>query len=157
MNNITIEDNRYWVRVNDNYSFPILFGDVLISIQHQYAAQIYNGTKRYILKHNAPSFVPGSIMWIYEPLPVARITGMVGFQACIMAAPYLIWERFKYVLGVTQAEFFRYYAGRDTAYAWELGCKLKLDEPITLADIGLTRPPQSYQYLNLAPSNTQNQ
>lgn len=153
MNNITIEDNRYWVRVNDSYSFPILFGDVLISIKHQYAAQIYDGTKRYELRHNAPSFVPGTIMWIYEPLPVARITGMVGFQACIMAAPYLIWERFKSVLGVTQAEFFRYYAGRDTAYAWELSSKVKLDEPITLADIGLARPPQSYQYLNLAPSN----
>lgn len=157
MNNITIEDNRYWVRVNDKFSFPIFPDDVLISIQHQYAAQIYDGTKRYLLKHNAPSFVSGKIMWIYEPLPVARITGLVEFRACIMAAPFLIWERFKYGLGVTQAEFFRYYVGRDTAYAWELGSKLKLDESITLADIGLTRPPQSYQYLNIAPSNTQNQ
>ena len=155
MNNITIEDNRYWVRVNGSYSFPILFGDVLISIQHKYAAQIYDGTKNYILKHNAPSFAPGTVLWIYEPLPVARITGLVEFCACIMAAPWLIWERFKSDLGVTQAEFFRYYAGRDTAYAWELASKVKLDEPITLADIGLARPPQSYQYLNLAPSNSQ--
>lgn len=157
MNNITIEDNRYWVKVNHHYSFPILFDDVLISIKHQYAAQIYNGTKRYLLKHNAPNFEPGKIMWIYETLPEARITGFVEFRVCIMAAPWLIWERFKNHLGVTQAEFFRYYAGRDTAYAWELAGKVKLDEPITLADIGLTRPPQSYQYLNLAPLNTQNQ
>lgn len=157
MNKITIADNRYWVRVNDNYSFPILFGDVLISIKNQYATQIYDGTKLYELRHNKPNFEPGKMMWIYEPLPVGMITGIVEFRACIMAAPWLIWERFKNHLGVTQAEFFRYYAGRDTAYAWELASKVKLDEPITLADIGLTRPPQSYQYLNLAPSNTQNQ
>lgn len=156
MNNITIADNRYWVRVNHLYSYPILFGDVLISIQHKYAAQIYDGTKRYLLKHNAPNFEPGKMMWIYEPLPVGKITGYVEFRACMMAAPWLIWQRFKYCLGVTQAEFFRYYAGRDTAYAWELAGKVKLDEPITLADIGLTRPPQNYQYLNLTPSNTQN-
>ena len=157
MNNVTIQDNRYWVRVNNKFSFPILFGDVLISIKHKYAAQIYDGTKCYELRHNKPNFKPGTTMWIYEPQPIARITGLVEFSACIMAAPWLIWERFKNHLGVTQAEFFRYYAGRETAYVWELSSKLKLDEPITLADIGLSRPPQSYQYLNLAPSNTQNQ
>lgn len=157
MNNITIQDNHYWVRVNDHFSFPILFGDVLISIKHKYAAQIYDGIKRYELRHNQPSFVPGKIMWIYETLPVGKITGLVEFRACIMAAPWLIWERYKDCLGVTQAEFFRYYAGRDVAYAWELDYKWELDKPITLADIGLTRPPQSYQYLNLTPSNPKNQ
>lgn len=155
MNNITIKDNRFWVRVNERFSFPILIDDVLISIKHQYAAQIYNGSKCYELRHNAPSFKPGRTMWIYEPLPVGKITGLVEFRACIMAAPFLIWERYQYHLGVTQAEFFHYYAGRETAYAWELACRLKLDEPITLADIGLTRPPQSYQFLKLVPSNTQ--
>lgn len=156
MNNVTIEDNRYWVRVNDSYSFPILFGDVLISIKHQYAAQIYDYTKIYELRHNKPNFKPGTMIWIYEPLPVGKITGIVEFQACIMAAPWLIWQRFKDYLGVTPTEFFRYYDNRDTAYAWELGGRVKLDEPITLADIGLSRPPQSYQYLNLAPSNRTN-
>lgn len=156
MNNVTIEDNRYWVRVNDSYSFPILFGDVLISIKHKYAAQIYDGTKLYELRHNKPNFKPGTMMWVYEPLPVGKITGIIEFRACIMAAPWLIWQRFKDHLGVTREEFCRYYDHRDTAYAWELAGRVKLDEPITLADIGLSRPPQSYQYLNLAPSNPQN-
>lgn len=129
-----------------------MFGDVLISIKHKYAEQIYNGTKIYELRHNLPKFEPGKVMWVYEPLPVGKITGIITFDSCVMAAPWVIWVKFHDKLGVTYAEFSHYYSNRDTAFVWELRGVLQLEQPITLADIGLTKPPQSYQFLNVTPN-----
>lgn len=156
MSKITISNNRYWVQVNKYYSYPILHGDVLISIRHQYAAQIYAGTKRYELRHNAPSFDKNTCLWIYEPKPVGMITGYVEFKDCMIAEPWSIWLAYKTDLGVTHEEFAHYYNQRKQAFAWYLSNPIKLDEPISLAEIGLTRPPQSYQFLNLSPSNRTN-
>lgn len=153
MSKITISNNRYWVQVNKCYSYPILPGDVLISIRHQYAAQIYKGTKRYELRHCSPSFDHNTIMWIYEPLPVGKITGYVEYDFCFKGDPSLIWNLLRSLLGVKKQKFDDYYKGRRFAYAWHIGQISKLDEPISLAEIGLTRPPQSYQFLNLSPSN----
>lgn len=156
MSKITISNDRYWVQVNKYYSYPILHGDVLISIRHQYAAQIYKGTKRYELRHFGPSFDYNTIMWIYEPLPVGKITGYVEYLNYFKGNPSLIWNLLRSQLGVKKQKFDDYYKGRKYAYAWRLGQVSKLDEPISLAEIGLTRPTQSYQFLNLSPSNHTN-
>lgn len=156
MSKITIYNNRYWVRVNKYYSYPILHGDVLISIKHKYATLIYAGIKRYELRHNAPSFDKNTLLWIYEPKPVGMITGYVEFKDCMIAEPWSIWLTYRNALGVTYEEFANYYNQRKQAFAWFLSDPIKLDEPISLAEIGLTRPPQSYQFLNLSPSNRTN-
>ena len=153
MNKVTIAYNRYWVRVNEFFSTPIFHGEVLISIKHKYAAKIYDGIKRYELRHNAPSFGKGTRLWIYEPKPVGMITGYVDFKDCMIAEPWSIWLNYRTDLGVTHEEFANYYQKRHYAFAWYLNDPIKLDEPISLTEIGLTRPPQSYQFLNLSPSN----
>lgn len=152
MNKIEIASNRYWIRVNEHFHTPIFHGEVLISIKHKYAAQIYNGTKRYELRHNAPSFNPGTRLWIYEPKPIGMITGYVDFKDCMIAEPWAIWLHYRTALGVTHEEFAKYYNQRQKAFAWLLAYPMKLEEHISLAEIGLTRPPQSYQFLNLTPN-----
>lgn len=153
MNNIIIDDQAYWIRVNKHYHYPILRGDVLISIKNKFAEKIYAGTKTYELRHQVPNITPGQTMWIYEPKPVGMITGFVEYQASIIAAPWWIWLHYKRQLGVTHDEFLQYYQNRKTACAWKLTAPVRLDHPISLANIGLKRPPQSYQFLNLTPSN----
>ena len=152
MDKVKIAYNRYWIRVNEVYSTPIFLGEVLISIKHKYAAKIYAGTKRYELRHNAPSFNKHTRLWIYEPKPVGMITGFVDFMDCMIAEPWSIWLTYRTALGVTHEEFAEYYKQRAKAFAWVLTCPMKLEEPISLTDIGLTRPPQSYQFLNLTPN-----
>lgn len=149
MNKVKIAYNRYWVRVNKFYSTPIFHGEVLISIKHKYATLIYAGIKRYELRHNAPSFGKNTRLWIYEPKPVGMITGYVDFKDCMIAEPWSIWLRYRTALGIRHEEFAEYYKQREKAFAWLLADPIKLEEPISLADIGLTRPPQSYQFLNL--------
>lgn len=153
MEKIKVKYNRYWVRVNEHYHTPIFLGEVLISIKHKYATQIYDGTKRYELRHNAPSFNRNTRLWIYEPKPIGMITGFVDFKDCLIAEPWSIWLHYRTALGVTHEEFANYYNHRKQAFAWHLFDPVKLLEPISLTDIGLTRPPQSYQFLNLKPEN----
>ena len=152
MNKVKIAYNLYWVQVNEFYSTPIFIGDVLISIKHKYAVLIYAGIKHFELRHNAPSFNKHTRLWIYEPKPVGMITGFVDFNDCMIAEPWSIWLEYRTALGITHEEFANYYNQRKHAFAWRLSNPIKLEEPISLADIGLTRPPQSYQFLNLTPN-----
>lgn len=152
MNKVKIAYNLCNIRVKEFYYTPISHGDILISIKHKYAAQIYDGTKRYELRHNAPSFDPCTRLWIYESKPVDMITGYVYFEDCMIAEPWAIWFYYKTTLGVTHEEFIKYYNKRRKAFAWLLSNPIKLEEPISLTDIGLKRPPQSYQFLNLTPN-----
>lgn len=152
MNKVKIAYNRYWVRVNEHFSTPISHGDVLISIKHKYATLIYAGIKRYELCHNAPSFDKDTRLWIYEPKPVGMITGYVYFKDCMIAEPWSIWLHYRTDLGVRFKEFAEYYYQRQKAFAWLLANPFKLEEPISLTDIGLKRPPQSYKFLNLTPN-----
>lgn len=122
-------------------------GDVLISIRHKYAERIYETTKVFELRHLVPTIPQGSIMWIYEPMPIGMITGFCRYDGCIKNEPEVIWRQFGVLLGVTKDEFFEYYQGRHFAFAWCVALPYKLHQPLTLAQVGLTRPPQSYQFL----------
>lgn len=122
-------------------------GDVIISIRHKFAEQIYDGTKVLELRHIEPTIKPGSWMWIYEPKPIGMITGYVRYDGLLIGEPKTIWKQYHEFLGVSEREFFDYYSKRKQAFAWCVGLPYKLYDPIPLAYVGITRPPQSYQYL----------
>ena len=126
-------------------------GDVLISIRHKYAEQIYQTTKVFELRHLEPRIPHGTIMWIYEPKPVGMITGFCRYDGLMKYTPEVLWRRFSEFLGVTEDKFFEYYQDREFAYAWCVALPYKLPQPIPLAHVGLTRPPQSYQFLRTIP------
>lgn len=122
-------------------------GDVIISIRHKFAELIYDGSKIFELRHIKPTIKPGSWMWIYEPKPIGMITGYVQYHGLMIGDPKTIWKQYHEFLGVSEQEFFDYYSKREQAFAWCVALPYKLSAPIALAYVGITRPPQSYQYL----------
>lgn len=147
MNKVQIINNHYVIPVNDHLRYPLFAGDVLVSIKPQFASLILDGSKTYELRKRMPSFKPGTRLLIYESSPVQRITGMVTYVGCLCSAPWRIWNRLYSHLGIEFKSFMKYYEDSRYAYAWELIDPISFQSPITLQDIGITRPPQSYQFI----------
>lgn len=122
-------------------------GDVIISIRHKFAERIYDVTKIFELRHIKPTIRPGSWMWIYEPKPIGMITGYIRYDGLLIDEPKTLWKKYNLFFGVSEQEFFKYYSNRELAFAWCVALPTKLSVPIPLNILGITRPPQSYQFI----------
>ena len=125
---------------------------ILISIKHQYAAQIFTGTKTYELRKCQPHVEVGTPMLIYESSPIKRITGVAYYGGTIVDNPWRIWYQLCYSLGIEAKLFMDYYKTDRLAYAWKEKQAQRIDSPMQLSDLNLTRPPQSYQFIDI-PDN----
>ena len=123
---------------------------ILISIKPKYAAQIFAGTKTYELRKCQPHVEVGTPMLIYESSPVKRITGIAYYGGTIVDKPWRIWYHLCYSLGIEYKPFMDYYKTDRFAYAWKVNKAKRFDCPIQLSDLNLTRPPQSYQFIELS-------
>ena len=122
-------------------------GDVLISIKHEFAQKIYNGTKLIELRKQHTNINKYTYCWIYEPKPIALITGYFIVNDIIDRTPECMWRLFHDALGIDKERYDKYYTGRQHAYGMIVDLAVKLPTPMSLSELGLTRPPQSYQYL----------
>ena len=123
---------------------------ILISIKPQYAAAIYAGTKTYELRKCQPHVEVRTPMLIYETSPVKRITGVAWYSGIVVGNPWRIWYKLCYSLGIEYKPFMDYYKTDRYAYAWQLRQAKRLDSPLQISDLNLSRPPQSYQFIELS-------
>lgn len=120
-------------------------GDILISIQNEFAQKIYDGTKTIELRKHLPPLDCFTYCWIYEPKPIGVITGYFVVSGTIACRPKQLWDEYHEVLGLDWDRYSVYYYNRDLAYGIVINCANKLPQPYTLQDFGLSRPPQMYQ------------
>lgn len=107
-------------------------GNILISLDHRHAQNIYAGTKKVELRRRVLHVSAGDIVWIYEKIPVGSVTGSASISAVHVASPARLWRRFGAVSGLSKAEFFDYFDGLGTACALELSQATKLSKPLSL-------------------------
>jgi len=104
--------------------------NILISLDHRHAQNIYAGTKKVELRRRALHVNAGDIVWIYEKVPVGSITGSASITAVHIKSPAKLWRQFGAVSGLTKAEFFEYFAGQGTACALELSGAHRIPKPL---------------------------
>lgn len=124
---------------------------ILISVRHRWAEKIYRKEKLYELRKTAPrdaAFLaqPWRPLYIYEP-ELRAITGVACFGGEFSSdSPE---QMYMLPLALYAEEIEAYGPGRDGLYhAWRLEGAEKYLTPFPLADFGLKRPPQSWQYVN---------
>lgn len=122
---------------------------VLISIHPQYAAEIYAGTKKFELRKRVPKVSIGTLCLIYETTPVTRVTGCFRFGSAITFRVHDADPLFIHACRVTTEAFYHYYEGREFGYAITIHQPCQFSPTYPLSTFGLTRPPQSYQFVNL--------
>lgn len=117
--------------------------NVIISIRHAFAERIYSGEKMYEFRKRRPNILIGTRCWIYEPLPIGKITGYFIYNGCYRNVVDKVWEHCKDAAGICQDSFLQYYENDFYAHAWLVG-QARRCPTITLKDAGINRAPQSY-------------
>lgn len=122
---------------------------ILMSIHPKWAQKIYSDKKRVEWRKSYPK-VEGKIrVYIYETAPVKKVTGfftLLGVEG-VDANKSIT---FSYEKGQVPIDDLKKYQGDSMCiFAWEIkhGSVVKFYNPKTLADFGLNRPPQSWQYV----------
>lgn len=124
--------------------------NILLSVRRPFSQKILSGEKTWELRKTKPRLKRGGPVkiWLYE-------SGKDGERAIIG------WCRLEYLIivprrlppwlpkraCVTEDYIRDYMRGYRPCYGWGVKDPVRLPDAVPLSDIGLTRPPQSWQYL----------
>jgi len=127
----------------------------LLSIKPRFADAILSGTKRVEFRRKRLADTVRHIV-VYSTLPVGTVVGSCGVTGQMSASPDELWAAVGDVGGISREEFDAYFEGTEQAVAILLEKPSRLDarREVTLRELGATRPPQSFQYLNRSVRNT---
>lgn len=109
--------------------------------------EIIDGRKKYEFRKRRPRVLPEKIV-IYATSPMKEIVGEVEVIKVLRDTPENIWDLTKNEAGVSWDFFEDYYKDKEEAIAYQLGELNLFSTARTLADYGLSVPPQSFIYLN---------
>jgi predicted transcriptional regulator len=122
--------------------------NILISLRSVYAKGIYDGTKRVELRRRSVGVSPGTVVWLYEKVPVGSITGNAKVKAVHTASPRSLWRDFGAVSGLSKSEFFSYFEGVSEGCVLVLDAAARLETPLPLTRIRQVmrnfQPPQFF-------------
>ncbi len=134
---------------------------VMLSIRHKYDELIFSGKKTLEIRKTAPSCSYPYIIYMYETKRDDGAGAVVGFFKCRMRIKTNAFGRGLYGNGteenatraiiaeracLTVDELIKYADGKDI-YGLEVSTPIRFPCPRPLSDFGLTRAPQSWQYL----------
>lgn len=131
--------SKIWNKVKMMYT-------ILLPIHPDYVKNIFNGTKRYEFRKRICK-KPVDRILIYSTSPVMKVMGEAEIEDILVDTPEIIWERTKEKAGIDKRFFDRYYAGRNQAVAYKLKNITEYEMPKELKDYGISRAPQSFQYV----------
>lgn len=124
--------------------------NILLSIRQPYSGLIMNEQKTWELRKNAPRIPRGEhvTLWLYE-------SGKYGARGIIGKCQMISYVRMRHMPFPCRPDDFiedfcvtgKHLRDYLPCYAWGLQDPVKLPRAVHLSAIGLTRPPQSWQYL----------
>ena len=127
--------------------------NILLSVRRPFSGFIMDGEKRWELRKNAPRIPRGEhvTLWLYESgqYGARAIIGKCRLVVTAGLRPYppkgiLEWTMKQ---ACVTEEHLRNYL---PCCVWKVTAPVKLPAAVPLSDIGLTRPPQSWQYISPA-------
>jgi len=120
----------------------------LISVHPKYVQRIMQGEKKVEFRKK-PFRRPVQAVAIYATLPIGKIVGLCLKPRTCQGSPSELWSKYKAVAGMTEEEFYNYYAGSRAGFAIELHDLLILDRPIDLKALSdRLVAPQNFSYLH---------
>ena len=84
---------------------------------------------------------------IYRSGDLKKIVAEFTIGGIIEGTPEQVWEQTKEFGGIDKKDYFRYFANRDIAYAYQI-CNLVIyPEAIPLSSLGIEKAPVSFMYI----------
>lgn len=119
----------------------------LFSIYPEYAYRILSGEKKFEYRKRVAKLYLKRLI-IYATAPISKIIGEVCVDEILRDTPQTIWRRTNKYGGIQREQFFAYFDNKSLAYAYSLSDPILYGGKLSLNDIGITNPPQSFIYLN---------
>lgn len=121
--------------------------DALISIKPKYVKEIINQTKFF--EYRKKAFLKNiNRVYIYSSSPQKEIIGFFPYQGFLEGTPAFVWNQTKDFSGITETEFFKYFIGKEKAFAIIISELYIFDKPINPWINSNFIPPQSYRYIS---------
>ncbi len=131
--------------------------NVLLSIKPKYVEEIKKGRKKYEFRKsfcNKKNFDKIEKIYIYSSSPVKKIVAKFLLNIIIEDHPTVLWEKYKDVSGIGEAEFFKYFNQKEKGLAIEISNLKFFKNPIDPKSIFLNfNAPQSFRYVEDIETN----
>jgi predicted transcriptional regulator len=98
------------------YLMEIYKMDALLSIKPKYVKTIISGEKKFEFRKKIFLNKINKV-YIYSSSPDKIIKGYFNYNGFIEGSPEYIWEKCKGNAGISKTDFFKYFDGKDKAYA----------------------------------------
>lgn len=120
---------------------------VLMSIKPEFAAKIFDGSKRYEFRRMIFKDPSVTRVVVYASSPVQKVIGEFEIESILHHSPEVLWNRTRVGAGISKEFFMSYFGDKGTGYAIRIKGTKRYRKPRCLkADYNLT-PPQSFVYL----------
>lgn len=120
---------------------------VLMSIRPAYTDLILRDIKRFEYRRVIPKRTITQML-IYETGLARAVVGVARIGEVLSGSPETIWNRSKDWSGISKDAFDLYFSECPVAAALSLTETKRFDPPLPLETFGISRPPQSYQYID---------
>lgn len=127
---------------------------ILISLDLRHAENILSGRKDIELRTRKMNLEDRTRIWIYAKRPVAAVVGYASLRSTVRMSPRELWTSQGNRTGISEAEFFAYFADREYAHGLILESPFRLGAPISLTRLREVQidfsPPQFFTRLDRA-------
>lgn len=118
-----------------------------MSIRPRYAHAILEGRKTVEFRKR-PLADDVTHVVIYSTVPDRAVIGYFTVDGQETCTPESLWDEYRDQGVIGEGDFFNYYASRERATGIRVGTATRLSRTLSLVDdLGVARPPQSFQYL----------
>jgi predicted transcriptional regulator len=122
--------------------------NVLLSIKPGFAAQIFDGTKRYEYRKVTFANQHVKTIFVYASAPIKKIIGRFEVDELLCETPSALWRLTSGYAGISRSSFLKYFSDCVTAFAIKIKSAELYNEPLDPYDIiSGFRAPQSFMYL----------
>ena len=120
---------------------------LLLPIKPKYVDAIIAGTKRVEYRTRIKKDSEVTTALIYRRRDLKQIVAEFTIGGIIEGSPEQVWEQTKAFGGIEEKDYFRYFANRDKAYAYQI-CNLVIyPEAKPLSSIGIEKAPVNFMYI----------
>lgn len=121
---------------------------VLLSIKPEFVFRIFDGSKKYEYRRTIFKRKGVKSIVVYASDPIRLVIGEFEIGNILHDKPEELWAYTRNHSGITKKGFMDYFANLTKGYAIAIRETRKYETPLSLNELMISQPPQSFRYLN---------
>jgi predicted transcriptional regulator len=118
---------------------------IMLSIKPQYMDKILDGSKKF--EFRTLRYPLANEIIFYVTAPVGQVVAKAKVNGHLMGRADAVFDSTEGQAGMTREAYQKYYEGRGPVQAFWLGKVVRFPVPMSLADFGLSSPPQCFVWI----------